>query len=175
MQKSFSILIEQFRPMVVSYVRAIVGDAHAAEDLAQDTFLAAQKSLDRFDEDGDFGAWLRGIARNHALQHLRKVSRRRFVTDTRIIEGIDDVYGSLNRVSDPDWEQRLIVIRECVKQLSEKLRQAIVFTYRDGLDLRTVAERLNSTPVAVGQRLSRARTRVRVCVHTKLREAEHAK
>ena len=79
MEKTFSILAEQFRPMILSYLRSLSGDPHVAEDLAQETFLAAHESIEKFELDADFGAWLRGIARNKFLQHQRGSDRKSVV------------------------------------------------------------------------------------------------
>ena len=40
MDQSFNILASEYRPMIVAYLRSLGADAHLAEDLAQETFLA---------------------------------------------------------------------------------------------------------------------------------------
>jgi RNA polymerase sigma-70 factor (ECF subfamily) len=54
----------------------ILGDRGAAEDVAQDAFLAALAALDRFDDRRPFGPWARRIAVNRALDELRARRRR---------------------------------------------------------------------------------------------------
>src|SRR5258705_13527063 len=49
----------------------VVHDAAAAEDIAQDAFLAAVRSLDRFDRSRPFGPWLHRIAVNRAIDWTR--------------------------------------------------------------------------------------------------------
>jgi RNA polymerase sigma-70 factor, ECF subfamily len=49
----------------------VVGDAPAAEDIAQEAFLAAIRALDRFDRRRPFGPWLHRIAVNRAIDHAR--------------------------------------------------------------------------------------------------------
>ena len=41
MGKPFDILAAEYRPMILSYLRAVLGDEHLAEDLTQETFLVA--------------------------------------------------------------------------------------------------------------------------------------
>jgi RNA polymerase sigma-70 factor (ECF subfamily) len=49
----------------------VVGDAAAAEDIAQESFLAAVRALDRFDRRRPFGPWLHRIAVNRAIDYAR--------------------------------------------------------------------------------------------------------
>lgn len=172
MEESFDILTEQFRPMVLSYLRTVTRDAHLAEDLAQETFLTAHRSLERFDASGDFGAWLRGIARNLVRQQGRTRARRQLVIDSRIVEGMEQVYEMFDRpsVAHQSWQERLQILDQCIAELSQRLRGALERTYRHGQSLQEVAGAEQSTPEAIGQRLTRARRLVRQCVETRTRE-----
>jgi DNA-directed RNA polymerase specialized sigma24 family protein len=62
----------------------ILSDESAAEDVAQEAFLAALAGLDRYDERRPFGAWAKRIAVNRALDELR--SRRRRADRERVFE-----------------------------------------------------------------------------------------
>ena len=55
----------------------VVGDAAAAEDIAQESFLAAIRALDRFDRRRPFGPWLHRIVVNRAIDWGRARSLRR--------------------------------------------------------------------------------------------------
>ena len=55
----------------------VVGDAAAAEDIAQESFLAAVRALDRFDRRRPFGPWLHRIVVNRAIDWVRARSLRR--------------------------------------------------------------------------------------------------
>jgi RNA polymerase sigma-70 factor (ECF subfamily) len=57
----------------------VVGDAAAAEDIAQESFLAAVRALDRFDRSRPFGPWLHRIVVNRAIDWARSRSLRREV------------------------------------------------------------------------------------------------
>jgi RNA polymerase sigma-70 factor (ECF subfamily) len=57
----------------------VVHDAAAAEDIAQEAFLAAVRALDRFDRRRPFGPWLHRIVLNRAIDHARARALRREV------------------------------------------------------------------------------------------------
>ena len=54
----------------------VVGDANAAEDVAQEAFVKADRALPRFRDDGSFRPWLLRIVRNEALNHRRGRGRQ---------------------------------------------------------------------------------------------------
>jgi RNA polymerase sigma-70 factor (ECF subfamily) len=62
----------------------VVHDSAAAEDIAQEAFLAAIRSLDRFDRRRPFGPWLHRIVVNRAIDHARARAIRREVAEERV-------------------------------------------------------------------------------------------
>src|SRR6478609_6575931 len=63
-----------------------VRDPAAAEDIAQEGFLAAIRALDRFDRRRPFGPWLHRIVVNRAIDHARSRATRREVDAERVPE-----------------------------------------------------------------------------------------
>lgn len=170
--KAFDILAEQYRPMVLTYLRTLAGDHSLAEDLTQETFLAACRGLSNFRKGANFGAWLRGIARNKALEERRAQARRRIVADTRIIEGMEEVYATLDapRADGETWAERLALIHDCIARLSGKLRAAVEEVYQRRRSLRDAARVLDTSYEVIAQRLSRARAYLRECMVSRLAE-----
>jgi RNA polymerase sigma-70 factor, ECF subfamily len=64
----------------------VVHDAAAAEDVAQEAFLAAARALDRFDARRPFAPWLHRIVVNRAIDHTRARALRREVAGERVPE-----------------------------------------------------------------------------------------
>jgi RNA polymerase sigma-70 factor (ECF subfamily) len=170
MADPFDILAAQYRPMVVVYLRSLTGRADLAEDLAQETFLLAYRRLSSFRAGSDFGAWLRGIARHKALEDRRAASRRHVIADSRIIEGMEDVYRTLDepRAGGDAWERRRDLLKACVAQLAEKLREAVARVYGDGSGMEEAARLLGTTYEGLAKRLSRARSLLRDCLQRRL-------
>jgi RNA polymerase sigma-70 factor, ECF subfamily len=71
---AFRVLVERDSVPVVRACHRILGDLHEAEDVAQEAFVTAFRSLSTWRGDGPFGAWLTRIAVRLAL---RQVGRRR--------------------------------------------------------------------------------------------------
>ncbi|MCC6125335.1 MAG: sigma-70 family RNA polymerase sigma factor [Pirellulales bacterium] len=174
MEKAFEIMAEEYRPMLFSYARTLMnGDEHEAEDVVQETFITAQNRLESFRLGENFGGWLRGIARNKALESRRAARNRRAIVDSRIIEGMEDVYAIFDApaADGASWaEQIRASLTRCIERLNRTLQEAVLRVYREGLSLREAAAALQSSPVAVAQRLSRARNLLRQCVGNRMED-----
>lgn len=76
-ETAFEQLFRQFERDVHGWILRIVRDPAAADDVLVDAFWRAYRGRAQFDPDRSFGAWIRRIATNAALDHLRTASRRR--------------------------------------------------------------------------------------------------
>jgi len=99
----------------------IVHDAAAAEDIAQEAFLAAIRSLDRFDRRRPFGPWLHRIVVNRAIDESRARTLRREVSEPPERQAppakpegwSDEVVGALAAL-DPD-QRAAVVLRHLLE------------------------------------------------------------
>jgi RNA polymerase sigma-70 factor, ECF subfamily len=99
----------------------IVRDAAAAEDIAQESFLAAIRALDRFDRRRPFGPWLHRIVVNRAIDWARARALRREVAEPpegeappeRQVAWSDEVVAALE-VLDPD-QRAAVVLRHLLE------------------------------------------------------------
>ena len=76
---SFEALFREHWPRAHRAAYLIVHDAAAAEDIAQEAFLAAIRAIDRFDRRRPFGPWLNRIVVNRAIDWARSRALRREV------------------------------------------------------------------------------------------------
>lgn len=74
---AFEQLFRRHWPRAYRAALLVVGDAGAAEDIAQESFLAAVRALDRFDRRRPFGPWLHRIVVNRAIDWSRARTLRR--------------------------------------------------------------------------------------------------
>ena len=68
--EAFGELVLRYQTSVYNVCYRLLGEAGAAEDLAQEGFIRAYQRLDRFDADRPFGPWIRRVAANLCLNRL---------------------------------------------------------------------------------------------------------
>jgi RNA polymerase sigma-70 factor (ECF subfamily) len=80
--QAFAVLFTRYHRQVYNYARMVLHDPAAAEDMLQDTFVAATDAASRYEPRGHFRAWLLGICRHRCLDWLERRQRReRFATE----------------------------------------------------------------------------------------------
>src|SRR5438270_12372005 len=79
LDQRFTRLVLDYQRRIHRFIFGMVGSEHLAEDLTQEVFLLAYRALNRLPEDANESAWLFTIARNRALQELRRRKILRWV------------------------------------------------------------------------------------------------
>jgi RNA polymerase sigma-70 factor, ECF subfamily len=141
-------------PRVYSYVLSRCGsDAALAEELTQQTFIAAVDRRSRFDGRSDTVTWLCGIARHKLADHFRSLEReerrqmRLQVREIQLGEG---------NTSLPDLEDRA-AIADAIGSLPAAQRAVLVFVVLDDLPVAEAARLMGRSPGATQSLLHRAR------------------
>ena len=163
---AFEILVRRHERWVFSLVLRMVGNRHEAEDIAQDIFLKAYRSLRDFRGTARFSTWLHTIATNHTLSYLasRATSRRREVADTDA-----DLPPRMDRLPDsaPRADQELerkdlrSLLDAALARLSPEHRIVVVLRDIQDLSYEEIAEVLHVELGTVRSRLHRARAALR--------------
>ena len=168
---AFEELVGRYQDRVYGLALRIVGEAHDAEDVAQQTFLSLVEHLRAFRGECAVAGWVLRIATNHALKLLRK--RRGLPTaPTGTAAEPDEGYADVPHPEfiapwrdDPaDLAERKEVralIDQALADLDEKYR--VVFALRDieGFSVKETADLTGLTESAVKVRLLRARLALR--------------
>ncbi len=154
---------------VRSYAARLAPDAVTADDLAQEVFLTALRSLDRVDEGLSLRAYLLGIARNLARMAWRDRLRGREVSG----EAVFDLLAARSEEGEaPDRsERRRRALEDCLKHLPPRAQEVIFRHYRDEERCDEIARGLQTTPGNIRSILTRARRVLRECMEHKLRMA----
>jgi RNA polymerase sigma-70 factor (ECF subfamily) len=121
----------------------VTHDAQAAEDIAQESFLAAIRALDRFDRRRPFGPWLHRIVVNRAIDWTRARALRSEVELTETHPA-----GEAERAPDPE-------VLAALRRLSPEHRAVIVMRYLLELTPGEIAEALDLPRGTVNSRLRR--------------------
>jgi RNA polymerase sigma-70 factor (ECF subfamily) len=134
---------------------AVTADRVLADDAAQDAIQRAFGALDRFDETRPFGAWLKRIAVNCAIDQLRRGRR---------LAPLDEAPPTLHAWSvgeAPDDELRLWAVADAVAGLGAAKRTVVVLRYWLDLPLDEIAGVLGLPLGTVASRLNRALAELR--------------
>ena len=151
-------------------------DAAIAEDMVQETFLAAMKAKDRFSGKSTERTWLVGILKHKIVDYIRKASREQTYGDTEIPEADSDYFDRKGhwRVKPPEWqtnpqkafeqEEFYVVLQSCLDALPERLR--IIFTLREieGQSAEEICKTMDITSTNLWVLLYRARMRLKTCL-----------
>jgi RNA polymerase sigma-70 factor (ECF subfamily) len=170
---SFNQIVLLYQDMIFSLARRILGDADLAEDVAQNTFLAAFRSLPGF-RNGSFRSWLYRIAVNACYDEFRWEKRhpRQSLEFEEDAEEIPlpryDFPGSTmmpeNEVERHELEQ---AIQEALDQLDDDQRTVVNLVDLQDFDYQEAAQILGVPLGTVKSRLARARLRLRSLLSTR--------
>jgi RNA polymerase sigma-70 factor, ECF subfamily len=159
----FSQLVREFGLPVRSFIHARVQNAADAEDLAQETFIAAFRGLPKFMIGQSFEAWLIGIARHRVLGHFRSTGRRQKTNERFREECLARIESELCGIEDETAHDSLKRLMDCVEKLPERMRQVIRARLR-GEDGTMVAKLLHTTRGAIYMLQLRANDHLRECM-----------
>lgn len=170
-------LVREHQEPVFRLAYLLLGDAHDAEDVAQDTFIRAFGSLHTFDLSRPMRPWLLTIASNLARNRLRSV--RRYLSALRRTAQ-EDVASqkeqvSLGERSAQQWEAH--TLWQAVRRLHSHEQEIIYLRYFLELSEAEMASALRVAPGTVKSRLHRAMGKLRGLVDTEfpaLREERRA-
>jgi RNA polymerase sigma-70 factor (ECF subfamily) len=145
----FEELFREYAPGLARFLAQIVSSRALADDLLQETFLAAWKDRGRLARDvTDPKAWLFGIARNRALNALR-THRRAVRAVTRLAHE--------RPAATPDPAEAVAVRDFLIKSLRPEDRILLILRYVHGFDSNELSVIVGKSSEAVRQQLSRAR------------------
>jgi len=147
---SFNTLYERHQPRVRNRVRYVVPEADV-EDVTQEVFIAALKSLRTFRGESLFSTWLRALTNYKVAEYYRKRSRKRDPRESPIQEAEllpEESYG-------PTMEDR-IALRKALVALPEKYQEVILMRFAEGMQFDEIAQTTNSNLEAVKSAFRRA-------------------
>lgn len=172
-------IVEEHGDYLYSYAMARVRDQSFAEEIVQEAFLAAVKSINRFKGDSTVRTWLTGILKHKMYDALRKKGRDKTISfEEADIDLINTQFNEAGHWSgeqvpqswgaEPDqlFERKefMSVLEGCTQKLPEKLRSVFVMREVDGLSTDELCSILGIKSNNLWVILHRARAKLRDCV-----------
>lgn len=149
-QDAFSMLYHRHIASVYKRVRYIIPEADV-EDVTQEVFISAMKSLASFRGDSQFGTWLRTLTNHKVAEFYRKRNRKQ---EPRFAP-LSDAFGKMEGSTSKMMEER-IYIQKALSQLPENYREVIMLRFAEDLQFNEIAEIMNQNMEATKSLFRRA-------------------
>jgi RNA polymerase sigma factor (sigma-70 family) len=160
---AFEELYRRYQQRVTGYVTRMVGCREHAEEIAQEAFISALRRLRETEQAIAFKAWIYGIARNGAIDHLRARSRRGTEVGYDHVEAFIDTLQPLSAPAPEaamETKQTLTDLQGALGGLSDTHHRILVMRELEGLTYDQLGERLGLSRSQVESTLFRARRRL---------------
>jgi len=167
---AFEELVRQYDQAVLRLALHLTGSESDAQDIYQEAFLKAYRSVGKFRFECSFYTWLYRIVTNLCLDHLRKRQVRKedapVITDSEgeeysVIDQVADDRAHSNPEHDLMRRELGTRINSALDRLSGRERMVFELKHYQGLKLRTIGEMLNTTEETAKNTLFRATQKLR--------------
>lgn len=142
-------------------------DPHQAEDLVQDTLLAAIRARERFKGDSSVRTWLTGILNHKYLDQLRKQVRER-VEENSTLDRAEPEAEPSSWNADPaallERKEFRETFHDCLTRLNRRMFEAYSLREIDNLETDIICNQLGVTATNLRVTLHRAREQLRICL-----------
>jgi RNA polymerase sigma-70 factor (ECF subfamily) len=164
---SFARIVEHFQLRLRVFVASIVASREMVDEIVQTTFVFAYQNIARYEPGTNFYAWLRAIARNYALEELRRETREQkkreqyfeHVISSEILRDEED---------GADQYDRAEALGRCVEGVGDEARALLERRYTKQESVQSIAQALGRTVSAVKVGLFRIREALRECIEHRL-------
>lgn len=154
-------LMNRYKQPVINLIARMIGDAAEAEDLAQNVFIQVYRSSARYIPSARFSTWLFTIARNLALNEIRRRTRHRAESmDASLASEEPPQYADTASAGPPEMLLRGELerkVEESIAALPESQRTALLLCQRDELSYEDISSVLGTSLSATKSLIHRAR------------------
>ncbi|MDD5396564.1 MAG: sigma-70 family RNA polymerase sigma factor [Candidatus Moranbacteria bacterium] len=159
-EKALEMLIDRFLKPVFGFVFQLVRDESAAEDIVQETFVKVWKNISKFDAKKKFSTWVFAIAKNTAIDHLKKKKTLPFSAfESEDGNGILDNLEDETILHSNALLQKMDNVKEAenyLNSLSPELRTILLLHHQQGFSLVEIAEILSAPTNTIKSKHHRA-------------------
>ncbi|MFC4721093.1 RNA polymerase sigma factor [Geojedonia litorea] len=156
---AFAILVDRYKDLVFTLALRMMKHREEAEEVSQDTFIKAFKSLDKFKGDSKFSTWIYKVAYNSCLDKIK--SNKRKYNEVEINNHTTNYIKTTNNAFDDlVEEERKQAIQECLDQLPSDDSFLLTLFYFEEQSLEEISSIIGLTPNHVKVKLFRARKKL---------------
>jgi RNA polymerase sigma-70 factor (ECF subfamily) len=151
-------------------IRALGVRSEAVDDLAQEALLIALERIEEFDrEGGDFGSWVRRIARLVVANERRKETRRSRILSDHVTDLLlESRRAELLPGERQEREEEVAALRKCLAELPEPGRDLLQRRYFDDLSPGAIGSQMGRPSNQIRQALLRLRRALLECIERRL-------
>lgn len=154
-------LVERYQNFVFTIVLRYIKSREDAEEVAQDVFVKAYRSLADFKGASKFSTWLYTITTTTCLTFLRKKKLEVHSLDNeKVFAAADTIDGGMS-ANQIEQKSRVAMVTEAIRMLSPDDALVITLFYKGEQTLEEIAQITGKEPNAVKVQLHRARTRLK--------------
>jgi len=180
--KNIEDLVEEFSELLYSWAFYKTSHRETAEDLVQETFIAAYQSFDKFENKSNYKTWLFSILKNKISDFYRRKFKDNYKALTNTGDSLNNVpldkffddndnwikerrpinWNDNNNLLDDD--EFISILNYCMDNLPELWNSAIQFKYLTDKDSKDICKELGITPSNFWQILHRSKLQLRQCI-----------
>lgn len=138
----------------------ITNNLEEAEDVLQEAFVSAFRNIKSFKGEGSFGAWLKKIVVNHAINHLRK-KKLQFVDIDNLAEGAMNKTIEEEKIDEREITLEVGKIRRAIRLLPDGYRVVFSLYLLEGYDHKEISEILNISESTSKSQFNRAKKKLK--------------
>jgi RNA polymerase sigma-70 factor (ECF subfamily) len=160
-QNAYATLVERYKNFVFTIVLRYVKSREDAEEVSQDVFIKAYRSLAAFKGDAKFSTWLYTVTTTTCITFLRKKKIEIHSLDNeKVFNTADNLDGGMS-ANQVEQKSRVNMVNEAIQMLSADDAQIITLFYKGEQTLEEIAAIVGKEPNAVKVQLHRARARLK--------------
>tara|TARA_B110000902_G_C14275811_1_gene574893 strand:- start:1175 stop:1756 length:582 start_codon:yes stop_codon:yes gene_type:complete len=156
---SFGFLVNKYQNMVFTLAIKMLKHREESEEVSQDTFIKAYKSLSKFNGESKFSTWLYRVAYNTCLDRIKKNTKYNSNVEINDVTS-NEIFQAENIFDSLENKERSEIIQECMNRLPEDQRIIIHLFYFEELSLKEIIDVVSMSEGNLKVKLYRARKKL---------------
>lgn len=163
--KRFFELFLNAQPRIYGFLFLMVHNRADVEDILQETVTSMWENFDNYREGTDFSAWGIAVARNKAINFVKKNSRSR----PQLSEDVYNMIAEHEVQGRIDYTEHAEALDQCSRKLSERDRKILSLRYKEEISMKKIAQMLGRSSTGIYHTMARIHTVLQECIRRTLK------